>query len=37
MRYFVINTAGRWVLSAGYGPAPFHDEDPLFFFNKYEH
>ena len=37
MRHFVIHTAGRWVLSAGYGPPPFHDEGPLFSFENYEH
>jgi len=37
MRHFVIRTAGRRVLFAGYSPPPFHDEDPLFFFDNDEH
>ena len=37
MRHFVIQTAGHWVLSARYGSPPFHDEDPLFFFDNDNH
>ena len=37
MRHFVIQTAGHWVLYARYGSQPFHDEDPLFFFDNDEH